>query len=93
MSKQDILRVIIISVVIIGYLIFTTRYFLQLRRTIIFSGAIKTFHLIMIWLVPFFWVLILKALSKTTPGSYEVEKKEEPTPFSKSGYGGMHTSK
>jgi hypothetical protein len=45
----------------------------------------------MMWVVPFVWILVLKALTKSTPGSYEVEKKEEPQPLSKSGYGGMHT--
>lgn len=46
----------------------------------------------MMWTVPFVWILILKALTKTTPGSYEVEKKEEPESFSKSAYDGMHAS-
>ncbi|MES2848246.1 MAG: hypothetical protein V4685_04280 [Bacteroidota bacterium] len=92
MTKQEIIQVFILSVIAIFYLIFTARYFFKLKTNIVFSGAVKTFHLIMIWIVPFLWILILKALTKTTPGSYEIEKKEEPKPFSKSAYGGMHTS-
>jgi hypothetical protein len=36
----------------------------------------------MIWLIPFIWILILKSLTKSTPGSYEVKNKIEPKPFS-----------
>ncbi|MFT3912130.1 MAG: hypothetical protein QM737_22075 [Ferruginibacter sp.] len=83
MTKQFIIQVLIISGVIIFYLIFTGRYFRILKTNIVFTGRIKTFHLIMIWIVPFVWILILKALVIRTPGSYEIEKKENPTPFSK----------
>lgn len=92
MTKQEIIQVFIVSGVIIFYLIFTTRYFVTLKKNIIFTGGIKKFHLIMIWIVPFVWILILKALTRTTPGSHEIEQKEDPKPFSKSAYGGMHSS-
>lgn len=39
----------------------------------------------MIWLIPFVWILLLKALTKSTPGSYEIEDKVDPQPFSKTG--------
>jgi len=45
----------------------------------------------MMWVIPFIWILILKALTIPTPGSHEIEEKEDPQPFSKSSYGGMHT--
>ena len=35
----------------------------------------------MIWIVPFIWALILKALSKSAPSSYEVENKKDPESF------------
>lgn len=92
MTKQQIIQVIILSAIAIFYLIFTTRYFFKFKKSIVFTKAIKTLHLIMIWVVPFIWILILSALTKTTPGSHEIEKKEEPQPFSKSAYGGTHTS-
>ncbi len=85
-------QALIITAIVIFYLVFTTRYFLKFRKNIIFTGAVKTFHSIMIWIVPFFWILLLKALTKTTPGSYEIEKKVDPKPFSESAYGGMHSS-
>ncbi len=45
----------------------------------------------MIWFVPFIWGLLLTSLTKSTPGSHEVENKEDPQPFSKTG-GTMWTS-
>lgn len=92
MTRQFIIQGIILSVTAICYLIFTLRYFFKFKKNIIFSGRIKIFHLIMIWVVPFFWILLLKALTKTTPGSHEIENKEEPESFSKSAYGGTYTS-
>ena len=82
MNKENIIRDAIILGVLIFYLIFTVRYFLVLKKSIIFTSKIKVFHIIMIWLIPFFWILLLKSLTKSSPGSYEVEKKSEPTPFS-----------
>jgi hypothetical protein len=34
-------------------------------------------------MVPFVWIVILKSIIKSTPGSYEIEIKESPEPFSK----------
>ena len=36
----------------------------------------------MIWLIPFIWIFLLKNLLKPTPGSYDIENKENPKPFS-----------
>ena len=82
MTKEIIIRNLIISGLLIFYLIFTISFFISLRKNIIFSGKIKVFHLIMIWVIPFLWILILKSLIKSSPGSYEVENKSEPRPFS-----------
>lgn len=91
MTRLFIIQSLIISGVVIFYFIFTLRYFIGFRKNTIFTGAIKTFHLIMMWIVPFIWILLLKALTKSTSGSYEIEKKEDPEPFSKSGYDTWHT--
>lgn len=83
MSKETIIRDIFLAIAFIFYLIFTIRYFLAFKKNhTIFAGKIKIFHLVMMWVIPFFWILILKSLTKPTPGSYEVEKKENPQPFS-----------
>jgi hypothetical protein len=83
MSKEKIIRDIILALVFIFYLIYTIPYFLAFKKNpTIFAGKIKVFHLVMMWLIPFFWILILKSLTKSTPGSYEMEYKENPHPFS-----------
>jgi hypothetical protein len=82
MTTEYFMRDAIILVVVIYYLIFTIRYFIAFRKNPIFSTEAKRFHLIMIWIIPFIWILILKTLESTTPGSFEIEKKSEPLPFS-----------
>ena len=84
MTKESFIRLVILSGVIIFYFIFTIRFFYVFRKNIIFTGKVKLIHLIMIWLIPFLWILILKSLIKSSPGSYEVENKNDPEPFSNS---------
>jgi len=79
---KEIMLYVLISVVSVAYLVITGRYFFVLRKSIIFTGSIRTFHLVMIWLVPFIWVFLLKSLTRSLPGSYQVENKREPRPFS-----------
>jgi hypothetical protein len=78
----QIVKELIIIVAIITYFIITLRYSFVLRKSVVLTGKIKTLHLVLIWLIPFVWIFILKTLIKRTPGSYEVEKKETPIPFS-----------
>lgn len=82
MAKEIILRNFIISATIIFYLIITIRYSLVLRKNVIFTGKIKLFHLIMIWLIPFIWIFLLKNLTKSAPGSFEIKNKDASKPFS-----------
>jgi hypothetical protein len=85
MTKDIIIQGLIPGAFIISYLIFTVRYSRILKKNIVFPRGVKLFHLIMIWLVPFVWALLLSGLTKSTPGSYEVEEKVDPQPFSKTG--------
>lgn len=85
MTKQLIIQIVILAGIVIFYFVYTFRYFRSFKKTQLFGAKLKTFHLIMIWLIPFVWVLILKALSKSAPGSHEIENKEDPKPFSRSG--------
>jgi hypothetical protein len=91
MNKQFIIRAIILTIFAIAYLIFTIRYYGKLKKNVVFSKKVRRFHQVMIWFVPFIWALLLTGLTKSTPGSHEVENKEDPQPFSKTG-GTMWTS-
>ncbi len=82
MNQESILRTILICIIGIIYFIITFRYFVVFRKNVIFSGKIKAFHLIMIWLIPFIWIFLLKSLTKSTPGSYEMKNKTTYKPFS-----------
>ena len=80
------IKIILLDVIIIGviifYFAFTLRYFFEFKKNLIFTGKVKIFHLIMIWVIPFLWILVLKSLTKDTPGSYEIEDKSNTKPFS-----------
>ena len=52
-----------------------------------FTGYLKAFHFLMIWLIPFVWIFILKSLTKSTPGSYKFDNKENSNSFTESGLG------
>jgi hypothetical protein len=82
MTIGFIIKGLILFCIIAFYFIYTVRYFLLFRKNIIFTGKIKVFHLITMWLIPFIWILLLKSLLKSTPESYEIEDKSEPIPFS-----------
>ena len=85
MTKLTIIQGTIITLLVIGYLVFTIRHFRLLKKNIVFSRRVKVFHLVMIWLVPFVWALMLRGLTRSTPGSHEVEEKVDPEPFSRNG--------
>jgi len=82
MTKELIIRDLIIPLALIFYFIITIRYFLAFRKNVIFTGKIKAFHLVMIWLIPFIWILILKSLTTSNPGSFEIKKKDTSKAFS-----------
>ena len=77
-----IIQNLIISLLLIFYFIITIRYFFILKKNILFTGKIKTFHLVMIWLIPFIWIFLLKSLTKSTLGSHEIKNKANSNPFS-----------
>ncbi|MFT3748328.1 MAG: hypothetical protein QM768_08435 [Agriterribacter sp.] len=78
---QDIVIDVLLVALFVIYLLFSIRYTISLYKSKIFSGKIKMIHFIMIWLVPIIWGWLLNNLQKTTPGSHEVEKKEDTKPF------------
>jgi hypothetical protein len=82
MTKQITILHLALGVILFFYFFLTVRYFLVIRKSLIFTGKVKSFHLIMVWLIPFVWILILKNITKPTPGSYEVKNKDLPRPLS-----------
>jgi hypothetical protein len=56
----------IIGFCAVFYLIYTWSYIGVFRKTapVYMSGTLIRFHLIMIWLIPFFWIVLLKTALK-----------------------------
>lgn len=75
---------ILLSIVFVLYLFFSIRCTMSFKKSKLFSGSIKRFHLEMIWIIPFAWGWLLNGLNKTAPGSHEIDKKEDPKSFSDS---------
>lgn len=73
----------------VGYLIYTIRYLIEFYRSNYFTGWLKAFHVVLIFLIPFLWIILLKGLFKPTPGSYQFDDKKDPDSLSESGLGIM----
>ena len=81
MTFKEILLFLILPMVLIIYLIYTVKYAKKLEKNILFSKRLKILHGILIWLLPFVWILLIKIFTKPTPGSYKVENKKDNDPF------------
>lgn len=76
--------IILLSSVFIGfiiYLIYTIRYANIFSKNTIFEGKRKKLHLILIWVIPFVWIMLLKSILKRTPGSHEFQDKKDKEEF------------
>jgi heme/copper-type cytochrome/quinol oxidase subunit 2 len=63
---------------ILFYIIYTFLFALKFNKTNIFYNTKqKRIHNIMIWLVPFLWIILLKVIAKPVPGSEEFKDKTE----------------
>jgi hypothetical protein len=58
-----------------AYLLYTYKFYLELRKSAIFTPFQKKIHSIFIWLVPFIWTLILKGMMNPVKGSHHYKKK------------------
>jgi hypothetical protein len=82
-----ILGYLLLTALVIFYLVYSFRFSRTFVKSIYFTGAIKTFHLFMIWLVPFLWIFILKSVTKPTAGSNKFEDKSNPESSTECGLG------
>jgi len=80
---------LILTVLTLSYVIYTINFALKFSKMDTrFSGKEKSAHQILIWVIPFFWIIIIRTLMKPTPGSHEFRKKDEDGGFYESGLGG-----
>lgn len=67
---------------LIGFLTFyfirTLKYAIKFNRTSsFFTKRQKLIHNILIWAIPFFWIMVLKTMMQPTPGT-AADKKTKP---------------
>lgn len=79
----------ILTVGVLFYLIYTLNFALKFSKMdTCFSDRQKLTHEILIWLIPFIWIVIVKTIIKPTPGSHDYKRKDEDGGFYESGLGG-----
>ena len=70
------------------YFIYTLRFALKFNRTdSFFNKRQKLLHNVLIWLVPFLWIMILKTISEPTPGTAKNKKTKDKGSFYESEIG------
>jgi hypothetical protein len=88
----------ILFALLLIYLVFTFLFAIKFRKkAMIYSPKQKRLHSILIWLIPFIWIILLKSLSKPTPGSHHYPNKKSDGGFDDNGMtswgdGGGHDS-
>ena len=70
------------------YFIWTMRFAIKFNKSdLFFSKRQRLTHNILIWLVPFIWIMILKTILQPTPGSASYKKTKAKGDFYESGIG------
>lgn len=78
----------LLTIFLIFYLVYTLNFAIKFNRAnAVFNSNQMLLHNILIWIIPFLWIMIVKAMSTPTPGSYEVKKKKGNAGFHESGIG------
>lgn len=88
-KKGHKMKYFIIFGLLAFYIIWTLRFALDFNKTdAYFNKGPKLIHNVLIWLVPFVWIIVIKNITKQTPGSHNFKKKDDEDTFYESGLGG-----
>ena len=71
------IKLVILAVILIVYLTYTSRYSIEFNRSNYFTGRFKAFHIVLIWIIPFVWIILLKGLFKPTPNKPQFLLKDD----------------
>jgi len=70
------------------YFIWTLRFAIRFNKTdTYFDKGQKRMHNVLIWFVPFIWIMIIKTIAEPTLGSANYNKTKDKETFSESGIG------
>ena len=73
---------------LIIYFIWTLRFAIKFNATdIYFNKRQRMIHNVLIWIVPFIWIMIIKMMTEPIPGSHHYNKTKDKGSFSESGIG------
>jgi hypothetical protein len=74
--------------IFIFYIAYTLNFALKFNRTETYlSRYQQLYHNILIWMIPFFWIMILKSVVMPTSGSSKFKKTKARVGFYESGIG------
>ena len=77
-----------LGIVFVIYFIYTLNFAIKFNRmNTIFSDNQKLIHNFLIWIIPFFWIMVIKTTLKPTPGSSKFKKSKQDAGFYESGIG------
>jgi hypothetical protein len=77
METKNIILLIILIAFAMFYLTYTLIYSFVFIKNKYFSGRKKIIHFILIWAIPFLWILLIKSFLKPVPGSAEFHNKKD----------------
>lgn len=77
-----------LTILLTVYVIYTFNFAIQFNKTnTSFNENQKLLHNFLIWIIPFFWIMILKTIIKPTSGSDKFKKNKPDAAFYESGIG------
>ncbi len=66
---------------VLVYLVVTVRYSVTLLKSPVLPKRLRYLHLVLIWAIPFVWIMLLRILTGPTPGSYGIDRNKDEKPF------------
>lgn len=87
MITKTLIKFIIIGLPVTFYLFYTIHYTFVLFKNVFLTGRQRIINLVLIWLIPFIWILFLKTFFKSVPGSHQIKKRKDTDRFIESGLG------
>ena len=77
-----------LGIVFVTYFIYTLNFAIKFNQTqTTFNSSQKLMHNFLIWMIPFFWIIILNGMMEPTPGSAKYKKSKSGGGFYESGIG------
>jgi len=77
-----------LAIIFIVYFLYTLNFAIKLSKVdSVFNPNQRLLHHVLIWLIPFFWIIIVKSIIKPTHGSSNFKKTKPNSGFHESGIG------